>query len=106
MSFTPVEGQDIRIQYQPDTRTLAVEQVRVRRAGGAFHPEDLGSITDLNEERWNLRGRYRGIEEACYAALKIMLDENVQMRSVDFGPSSPQTATIQAVIDDLLTLRL
>lgn len=106
MSYNPIEGQDIRVVYLPETRQLQVEQVRIRRANGAFHPEDLGAITDLDIEFWEPRAICLTIDEMVERCVDLMIKENVKLRSIDLGPTSPQASTVQAAITKLATIRV
>lgn len=106
MTFAPITGKDIRVKYKPDKRTFDVEQVRIRRLNGATSVEDVASIVDLNQEVWVLRATTVTVDEAVDRCLGLMIKENVQLRSVDFGATGPLSTPVQEAIEKLSRIRL
>jgi hypothetical protein len=88
MSYNPVPGKDLRITYDATTESYQIEQVRTRTANGATNPNDLGGILDLGQEGWEVRFSTDNIAEVLAEMFSIAYQEDVGLRSVDFGPVS------------------
>lgn len=98
MSYNPVSGADIRIVYDEPTETYQIQQARIRKANGTTNPNDLGGILDLGVEGWEVRYSTDDLAEILAEMFHIAYEENVAMRSVDFGPVSSTSPVVAEAV--------
>ena len=94
MTYTPVPDKDIRAIYNYDLGLYEIQQERVRRANGTTDPNDLGSILDLDQERWEPRFQCATVEELFEELFNITYQESTYIRSIDLGPTSIQSPEV------------
>jgi len=106
MTFSPRQDADIRITFAPERRGYVVEQAFIRRRNGATQREDLAAIENLDQESWRIIAYPEGIEDAIGVATRFMLEDNVNIRSIDLGPAHTTDPAVVATVGKLLALIL
>ena len=104
MTFTPISERNLRIVYSPERRAYDVQEVFIRRRNGATQREDLAGIENLDQESWRTVANAAGIEDATKIVLKLMLTQNVDVRSIDLGPGQPTDPAVVNTITELLRI--
>ena len=104
MSYNPVPGKDIRATYDDTLGLYVIQQERTRSANGTTNPNDLGSILDLGQEGWEVRFQSNNVAELLSELFSIAYQEDVVIRSVDFGPTSPLSPAVAGAVTRLQLL--
>lgn len=104
--YTPRVDGNIRINYDPTTRAYTIEQVAILGKTGSNTPNDIAYRLYVGEEVWAVRAVDFNIEEVVLRCLQIAIEEGRGIRSIYFGPTTPQASQVQAAVDQLLRVIL
>lgn len=106
IAFNPVAGKDIRVVFNRDTSRFEVQQERLRTAYGMTDPNDIAGVIGYFNTDWSRRSESEDVTEILQEAFAIAYQEDVVIRSVDLGPTSPQSVVVARAVAllGLLTL--
>lgn len=105
MSYQPSTLNPIRIRFDGTERQYRVEQAYTPTDNGAFWPQDLNDIVNLNETAWRLRSTASTVLDAALAAFKLMYEENVALVDFDLGVVPTNSPRVTQAIAQLSRVR-
>lgn len=105
MSYNPTTLRPIRVRFDQAARQYKVEQAYTPQANGAFWPQDLNDIVNLNETAWRARATCTSVLEAAMRAFTIMYEENVALLDFELGPIPANSEVVSSVIGQLERVR-